>query len=98
VVCRDFLAPKHIDPKFLDPKHAFKELSISVPGADKGAIDVHANIYMPEKKRRQRDGYAEGNYTLHKTMTATDFVKCQDPVALLGTVNKIAFQSDEEKE
>ena len=53
---------------------------------------------MPEKKRRQREGYAEGDYTLHKIMSAGDFIRCPDPVAFLGSVNRITFQSDEEKE
>ncbi|KAL5534177.1 hypothetical protein ACEPAG_639 [Sanghuangporus baumii] len=100
VVCREFLAPKYIDPKFLDPKHAFKELSPSVVSVDKENISAHAhaNVFMPEKKRRQRDGYAEGDYTLHKTSSASEFIRCPDPVAFLGSINRIAFQSEEEKE
>ncbi|KAL5518879.1 SPB1 [Sanghuangporus vaninii] len=100
VVCREFLAPKYIDPKFLDPKHAFKELSPSVVNADKENISAHAhaNVFMPEKKRRQREGYAEGDYTLHRTSSASEFIKCPDPVAFLGSINRIAFQSEEEKE
>ncbi|EJD03897.1 FtsJ-domain-containing protein [Fomitiporia mediterranea MF3/22] len=100
VVCRDFYAPKHIDPKFLDPKYAFKELTSSALSTDKGAtsINAHANVFMPEKKRRHRDGYAEGDYTLHKSMTAAEFIKCPDPVSFLGSVNRIVFQSEEEKQ
>ncbi|KAL5495199.1 SPB1 [Sanghuangporus weigelae] len=100
VVCREFLAPKYIDPKFLDPKHAFKELSPSVANADKENISAHAhaNVFMPEKKRRQREGYAEGDYTLHRTSSASEFIRCPDPVAFLGSINRIAFQSEEEKE
>ncbi|KAL5535582.1 SPB1 [Sanghuangporus sanghuang] len=100
VVCREFLAPKYIDPKFLDPKHAFKELSASVVNADKENISAHAhaNVFMPEKKRRQREGYAEGDYTLHRTSSASEFIRCPDPVAFLGSINRIAFQSEEDKE
>jgi AdoMet-dependent rRNA methyltransferase SPB1 len=53
---------------------------------------------MPEKKRRNREGYAEGDYTLFHKAGAADFVKGADPVALLGTLNKIEFTTDEEKE
>lgn len=100
VVCRDFLAPKHIDPKFLDPKYVFKDLSSSLAAVDKGSQsnNAHSNVFMPEKKRRHRDGYAEGDYTLHKTMSAGDFIRCPDPVTFLGGVNRIVFQSEEEKE
>lgn len=100
MVCRDFLAPKHIDPKFLDPKYAFKELTAPTldPETGMSSVNAHANVFMPEKKRRQRDGYTEGDYTLHKTMSASDFIRCLDPVAFLGSVNRIMFSSDEEKE
>ncbi|KAH8120392.1 FtsJ-domain-containing protein [Phellopilus nigrolimitatus] len=101
VVCRDFLAPKHIDPKFLEPKHVFKDVTASTSaGADKGtsANNVHANVFMPEKKRRHRDGYNEGDYTLFKKASAGEFVRCPDPIMFLGSVNRIAFDSEEEKE
>lgn len=100
VVCRDFLAPKHIDPKFLDPKHVFKDLAASAPSGDKGtsANNAQANVFQPEKKRRKRDGYDDGDYTLFKKIPAADFVRGSDPISLLGTINRIAFESDEEKE
>lgn len=101
VVCRDFLAPKHIDPKFLDPKHVFKDLSASLPaGADKGssANNIQANVFQPEKKRRHRDGYADGDYTLFKSVNVGEFVRAPEPIALLGTVSQMAFNTDEEKE
>ncbi|KAJ2928956.1 hypothetical protein H1R20_g8252, partial [Candolleomyces eurysporus] len=98
VVCRDFLAPKHIDPKFLDPKHVFKDLSSLTP-LDKGssANDVQANVFHPEKKRRHRDGYADGDYTLFKSVPASTFIHSNDPVGVLGSYNKITFSTEEEK-
>ncbi|KAG1755177.1 Spb1 C-terminal domain-containing protein [Suillus paluster] len=101
VVCRDFLAPKHIDPKFLDPKHVFKDLSTTIAsGTDKGtsANNAQANVFQPEKKRRKRDGYDDGDYTLFKKASASDFIRSADPVAVLGLVNKMTFESQEEKE
>ncbi|KAK6902925.1 AdoMet-dependent rRNA methyltransferase SPB1 [Kwoniella mangroviensis CBS 8507] len=126
VVCRDFIAPKHIDPKFLDPKHVFKDLaplptsitelpntteeasvaatqastSTAAAAAARLAANSHAhsNVFAPEKKRRHREGYADGDYTLYHTATATDFIKGVDPVLLLGGMNKITFETDEEKQ
>ncbi|OAX44719.1 FtsJ-domain-containing protein [Rhizopogon vinicolor AM-OR11-026] len=101
VVCRDFLAPKHIDPKFLDPKHVFKDLSTTAAsGTDKGtsANNAQANVFHPEKKRRKRDGYDDGDYILFKKTSASDFIRSVDPIAVLGLVNKISFESQEEKE
>ncbi|KAG1826047.1 Spb1 C-terminal domain-containing protein [Suillus subaureus] len=101
VVCRDFLAPKHIDPKFLDPKHVFKDLSTTIAsGTDKGtsANNAQANVFQPEKKRRKRDGYDDGDYLLFKKASAADFIRSVDPIAVLGLVNKITFELPEEKE
>src|ERR1700743_231029 len=99
VVCRDFLAPKQIDPKFLDPKHVFKMLSSSSTVA-KGSSsnNFQASVFQPERRRRKRDGYEDGDYTLVKEGTAADFIRGTDPVAFLGSVNKISFKTDEEKE
>ncbi|KAJ7786428.1 FtsJ-domain-containing protein [Mycena metata] len=92
VVCRDFLAPKHIDPKFLDPKHVFKDLAANTAsGTDKGssAQNIQANVFQPEKKRRKRDGYEDGDYTLFKSVPIAEFVRAPDPITVLGTVNKM---------
>ena len=99
-MCREFLAPKHIDPKFLDPKHVFKDLSASAPGDEKGtsAKNYQANVFQPEKKRRKRDGYDDGDYTLFKASSAGDYIRCEDAVAFLGSVNQITFKTEEEKE
>ena len=96
VVCRDFLAPRHIDPKFLDPRHVFKDLA-SIPSV-KGtsANDVQA-VFHPEKTRRRREGYADGDYTLYNTISAADFIKDTDPLTNFVSFNKITFTTDEEK-
>ena len=124
VICREFLAPRHIDPKFLDPKHVFKDIaplpvtifqppvdpssstsakqastSASAAAASRLATNnhAHANVFMPEKKRRNREGYAEGDNMLFHTASAEDFVRGSDPVTLLGSMNKIIFGSEQEK-
>jgi AdoMet-dependent rRNA methyltransferase SPB1 len=98
VVCRDFHAPKHVDPKFLDPKHVFQDLSASA-SADKGSNsnNTQLNVFQPEKKRRKRDGYEEGNYILHKNTGVAEFIRSPDPIAILGTVNQMKFETEEEK-
>ncbi|KAK7465655.1 AdoMet-dependent rRNA methyltransferase spb1 [Stygiomarasmius scandens] len=101
VVCREFLAPKYIDPKFLDPKHVFKDLAASIPegGEQSGpVINVQANVFHPEKNRRKREGYADGDYTLFRSVSASDFINAPDPISILGSYNKITFSTGEEKE
>jgi hypothetical protein len=106
VVCSNFLAPKVIDPKFLDPKHVFKAVSALPPAPiPSGSGDAPrivltpaaANVFQPGKKRRHRDGYDDGDYTLFKAASASDFLKTHDAITFLGTFNKIEFRSDEEK-
>jgi AdoMet-dependent rRNA methyltransferase SPB1 len=100
VVCREFIAPKYIDPKFLDPRHVFKDIAplpTSITDAGPSNSHSHANVFMPEKKRRNRDGYAEGDYTLFHKCSASEFIQSQDPVGMLGTLNQIEFTSEEER-
>lgn len=98
VVCREFLAPKAIDPKFLDPKHVFKDLEASVP-LEKGVAvnNAQANVFQPEKKRRHREGYADNDYTLFKQIGVAEFIRSSDPIVILGAVNKLSFTTEEEK-
>ncbi|KAF8271448.1 Spb1 C-terminal domain-containing protein [Lactarius quietus] len=98
IVCREFLAPKAIDPKFLDPKHVFKELdATSSLHNGTAANNVQANVFQPEKKRRHRDGYADNDYTLFKQVGVAEFIHSSDPIAVLGAVNKMSFSTEEEK-
>ncbi|OJJ50951.1 hypothetical protein ASPZODRAFT_148337 [Penicilliopsis zonata CBS 506.65] len=84
VVCRGFKAPKRIDPKFLDAKHVFAELSAPTPNNE-------AKVFNPEKKKRKREGYEEGDWTQHKEISVTEFINTTDPIAILGTYHKLSF-------
>ncbi|KAJ3283815.1 AdoMet-dependent rRNA methyltransferase spb1 [Borealophlyctis nickersoniae] len=100
VVCREFLAPAKIDPKFLDPKHVFKELDdVSDEKDEKKRKEKQGmmlnNILHPEKKTRHREGYADGDYTLHVTTSITDFVQGRDFLDLLARTNKFSFGGDD---
>ena len=85
VVCRGYKAPKHIDPKFLDPRAVFAELSDPTPNNE-------AKVFNPEKKKRKREGYEEGDYIQYKEALASDFIQTTDPIAMLGTFNKMTFE------
>ncbi|KAI7853920.1 Spb1 C-terminal domain-containing protein [Circinella umbellata] len=91
VVCRDYLAPKKIDPRFLDSKTVFEELDAGDPAK---VVDIFSN----HKAKRQREGYEDGNYTLHKKVDVMEFITSQDPVVFLGTYNQMVFESDESKD
>lgn len=85
VVCRGFKAPKRIDPKFLDPKHVFAELQEPTPNNE-------AKVFNPEKKKRKREGYEEGDYTQHKKVSVSEFIHTTDPIAILGSTNELSFE------
>ncbi|KAI9759216.1 MAG: AdoMet-dependent rRNA methyltransferase spb1 [Chaenotheca gracillima] len=85
VVCRGYKAPKRIDPKFLDPRSVFAELSDPTPNNE-------AKVFNPEKKKRKRDGYEEGDYTQFKEASASEFIQTADPIAMLGSLNKLSFE------
>ncbi|KAF3930736.1 hypothetical protein ABW19_dt0209932 [Dactylella cylindrospora] len=84
VVCRGYLAPKRVDPKFLDPKTVFEELPDPTPNNE-------AKVYNPEKKKRKREGYEEGDYLQYKEAPVKEFIETTDPIALLGSLNKFTF-------
>lgn len=85
VVCRGFKAPKRIDSRLLDPKSVFEELSDPTPNNE-------AKVFNPEVKKRKRDGYEEGNYTQFKETLVTEFIKTTDPIAMLGSLNRLSFE------
>ena len=85
VVCRGFKAPKKLDPRFLDPRHVFAEVQEPTPNNE-------AKVFNPEKKKRKREGYEEGDYTQHKEVPVSEFIQTTDPIAILGSVNKLSFE------
>lgn len=85
VVCRGYKAPKHLDPKFLDPRSVFAELAEQAPNNE-------AKVYKPEQKKRKRGGYEEDEYMQFKELPASQFVETADPIAILGGYNKLSFE------
>lgn len=101
VVCREYKAPKKIDPRLLDPKYVFKEVD-DVPDEEldekkmkerQGAL--LNDLFHPEKRRRHRTGYADGDYTLHISNSITDFVQGPDFLGVLTRSNNLRFDADE---
>lgn len=85
VVCQGFKAPKRIDPKFLDARSVFAELADPTPNNE-------AKVFNPEVKKRKRDGYEEGNYIQFKEVPASEFIQTTDPIAILGSINRLGFE------
>ncbi|CCK69143.1 27S pre-rRNA (guanosine2922-2'-O)-methyltransferase KNAG_0C00300 [Huiozyma naganishii CBS 8797] len=88
VVCKGFKAPKKLDPRLLDPKEVFEELP-------DGPQNMESKIYNPEKKVRKRQGYEEGDNLLYHTAPILDFIKDEDPITMLGKLNKFTIDEDD---
>lgn len=98
VVCMGFLAPKRIDPKLLSAKHVFKDLE-AVATAEQAANSMQSlNVFQPQKKRRKREGYAEGDTTLFHSISAAQFVESSDPIGLLSSSSRIEFNAEADAE
>ncbi|KAJ2807480.1 AdoMet-dependent rRNA methyltransferase spb1 [Coemansia guatemalensis] len=93
VVCQDYIAPKRIDPRFLDAKYVFEDLLLNKP-------QTSTDIFAPDlkRKRRHREGYEEGDYTQHKRIDAMEFIKSRDPAGTLGGANEMLFETEEAQE
>lgn len=89
VVCKGFKAPKKLDPRLLDPKEVFEEL-------EAGKINNEAKVFNPEKRTRKREGYDEGDYLQYKEMPLSEFIRDDEPINTLGTLNKLAeYEKDD---
>jgi len=91
VVCRNYKAPKKIDPKLLDPKHVFKDVDEAL-GELQAKEKTNAtlnDLLHPEKKKRNRSGYTEGDYTLYHPCSLTDFIETKDAVSVLARSTEI---------
>ncbi|CAG8634514.1 3055_t:CDS:10, partial [Acaulospora morrowiae] len=86
VICRDYLAPKKIDPKFLDSRAVFQDVDIG---------PTSKSVLESGKNKRNREGYEDGVYTLYKESSIFEFINSDDPVKILGSTNKLKFDTDE---
>lgn len=87
VVCRGYKAPAHIDPRLLDPKHVFEDISLLQSA-------VKTDLERPEKHHRHRDGYEDGATMLFKRMSIMDFINSSEPNTVLATYNELSFEPD----
>ncbi|GAA5988007.1 hypothetical protein JCM11641_002126, partial [Rhodosporidiobolus odoratus] len=55
------------------------------------------NVFAPEKKRKQREGYEDGDMTLYKECTVMQWIKSDDPIGVLGLVTRMRFADEEDK-
>ena len=49
-------------------------------------------MFKPEQKKRKREGYEEGDWTQFKEAPVSEFIQTTDPIAMLGSLNKLSFE------
>ncbi|KAF5833809.1 FtsJ-like methyltransferase-domain-containing protein [Dunaliella salina] len=86
VVCQGYKAPAKIDPRLLDPRHLFQEVS-DAPRV----MGPEALLRQKIKQHRHRSGYEDGLSTMHKVVPALGFLAASAPVEMLGQVTQIAL-------
>ncbi|KAL7338937.1 Spb1 C-terminal domain-containing protein [Rhodotorula toruloides] len=96
VVCQGYLAPAKIDPKLLNPKFVFAEADGAVTTKDV-MTPASLNVFAPEKKRKQREGYDDEDRILYRECRVMEWVRHQDPIGVLSMVNKMTWADDEDK-
>ncbi|KAJ3073989.1 AdoMet-dependent rRNA methyltransferase spb1, partial [Podochytrium sp. JEL0797] len=102
VVCRGYKAPKKIDPRLLDAKFVFKEIDDT--GADEQdpkkikerQSAILNDLFHPEKRKRHRDGYADGATVLYTTTPVSEFIRSPDFITILAKNNTLEFSNPTE--
>ncbi|XP_057783115.1 adoMet-dependent rRNA methyltransferase spb1 [Salvia miltiorrhiza] len=77
-----YKAPSKIDPRLLDFKHLFQG------GKEPPKV---VDVLRGTKQKRHRDGYEDGDTTLRKLSTASQFIWSDNPLEILGSVTSITF-------
>lgn len=78
----NYKAPAKIDPRLLDFKHLFQA------GKEPPKI---IDVLRGTKQKRHRDGYEDGDTTLRKLSSASEFIWSESPLDILGSVTSITF-------
>lgn len=86
VVCLSYLAPEKIDPKFLEAKHVFSDITMVDPKASIVIADPRK-----EGEKRHRQGYEDDVSMIFKDATASQFIIGDDAIKILNSCNSITI-------
>ena len=95
VVCREYLAPKRIDPFLLDPSHVFQQFEGSEQRKEPDVFHQKAG-----KTERSRQGYDDSethSALIGKQADITTFVDSEQPIVTLGSYGRFVWDSERAK-
>ncbi|GMH35380.1 hypothetical protein BSKO_03248 [Bryopsis sp. KO-2023] len=87
VVCQGYKAPAKIDPRLLDPKILFQEITDPLKSAGPLVLQKQTG----RKPKRNRDGYADGASTTFKRSSALAFLQSEEAIEMLGPLTELVF-------
>lgn len=85
VICHYYLAPKKVDPKFLNPDYVFKEIEAA----------PEVSLRLGKEKKAKVEGYPDDTTILHTKLNASTFMQCENPAISLQNAYEIVFDDDE---
>lgn len=91
VVCEDYLAPDHIDPKFFQSNYLFKDVQ-DLDESKKAKKEFLKPVQ--NQKKVKATGYEDNNLgSLNVRLTASEFIHSRNQVELLSKANEIVFDN-----
>ncbi|KAA8491279.1 AdoMet-dependent rRNA methyltransferase SPB1 [Porphyridium purpureum] len=94
LVCLGFLAPQKVDPRLLDPKTVFKDLSaLKAAAGDPNSSEARAMhaLIAGRKVKKVAEGYEDGAVLVHKRDSVLSFIRSSTPIQLLSGVHSLHF-------
>ncbi len=94
LVCGGYFAPASIDPRLLDPRSVFEE--VTDPEAASKQPKIFDKDYGVQKRHRQ--GYADDlDSTLRRLRPVSSFVGGEDPIQMLSECHGFTFHGEDDK-
>ncbi|GMR41701.1 hypothetical protein PMAYCL1PPCAC_11896, partial [Pristionchus mayeri] len=90
VVCEKYLKPAKVDPDLLDPKKVFIQADVEPEKPDTSKL----LITRKKEKKAKAEGYAEGEFTMHHTISATQFIEMPNYLEVLASANRIEIDQE----
>ncbi|GMT18834.1 hypothetical protein PFISCL1PPCAC_10131, partial [Pristionchus fissidentatus] len=90
VVCEKYLKPSKVDPDLLDPKKVFLSADLEPEKPDTSKL----LLTRKKEKKAKAEGYAEGAFSMHSTISATQFIEMPNHLEVLASTNRIEIDQE----